>query len=123
MTLQELYASIEGDYERARAYLRSERLIARVVCKFPDDTACPRLIAAWEAGDWDEAFSAAHEAKGVCANLYLTHLADLTSQICEALRHHSDRSARVDDIDTLVADLRTQYTHTVEAIARFVAEQ
>ena len=121
MTVEELYTQIGGDYADALGRLRMDKLISRFVVKFLDDTSCTDLIAAWKAGDEHDAFEAAHRAKGVCANLSLKRLAELTDQICEALRPGNDELRAATDVDALVSELEDCHATTVEAIRTFAA--
>lgn len=121
MGLEELYARVGGSYRDAVAYLRSERLVERLVLKFPSDTSCPRLFAAWEAGDLAAAFEAAHEAKGVCSNLYLSELARLAGLVTEELRGLDSSAPCAKAVDTHVAELRAAYERTIAAISDYAA--
>ena len=123
MTVQELYANIGGDYSEALGRLRSEKLISRFVVKFLDDTSCGELIDAWARGDEEATFKAAHTAKGVCANLSLTKLADLSSSITEALRPGNESLRAQTDVDALVAQFKDAYENAVALITRYAAEQ
>ena len=120
MTLRELYDALGGSYDDAVGRLRSERLVSRMVQKFPNDTSCERAISAWEAGDTHAAFEAAHEAKGVCSNLYLIRLQERASAVCEALRPGSESLGEA-EVDGLVEVLREEHAATVSEIARYVA--
>jgi len=121
LTLRELYEHIGGDYDAAVAYLRSERLVGRLIVKFADDEACPRLFAAWESGDVAAAFEAAHEAKGVCSNLSLTSFAQPLAAITEALRPGCDAPGMQVDVDRLVKDLRRRHGVAVGMIREYAA--
>lgn len=123
MTVQELYASIDGDYSEAIGRLRSEKLISRFVVKFLDDSSCGELIDAWARGDEEATFKAAHTAKGVCANLSLTKLADLSSSITEALRPGNESLRAQTDVDALVAQFKDAYDNAVTLITRYANEQ
>ena len=123
MTVQELYANIEGDYNEAIGRLRSDRFVGRFVVKFLDDTSCVELIDAWAAGDEQAAFKAAHTAKGVCANLSLSKLADLASSITEALRPGNEALRDQTDVDALVAQFKDSYENAATWIKRFADEQ
>ena len=50
MTLQELYQSIDGNYDRAVQIMRMEKLIARYVSKFPKSGVNEALQEAGKAG-------------------------------------------------------------------------
>lgn len=119
MTLQELYDQIGGNYAEAISRLRMEKLVSRFVIRFLDDTSCKDLFAAWEAGDEEAAFKAAHSAKGVCANLSLTRLCNLATEICEALRPGNEALKAQTDIDALVAELSDAYDLAVERICAY----
>lgn len=123
MTLEELYDQIGGSYERAAAYPRSERLVGRLVTRFVDDPACPALFGAWASRDLDAAFKAAHEAKGVCANLQLTELGELASSITELLRpeHLAAEPQAAAEAAPLVAELERRHAHAVAAIGAWQA--
>lgn len=123
MTVQELYASIGGDYNEAIGRLRAERLVSRFVVKFLADTSCKDLIDAWGRGDEGTAFRAAHTAKGVCANLSLTKLANLASSITEALRPGNEDLRAQTDVDALVSQFSESYANAVACINRFADEQ
>ncbi len=122
MTAQELYDRIGGNYAEALSRMMMDSFVARLIVKFVDDTSCGDLIAAWDAGNEEAAFESAHRAKGVCANLALTDLAALTSQICEALRKGNDELRASTNVDALVAELKERYGATREAIAEFAAQ-
>jgi len=121
MTLQELYDRIDGDYAEAIGRLRMEKLINRFIVRFLDDSSCKDLVSAWRSGNERATFEAAHSAKGVCANLSLTKLASLASEITEALREgNEDLRAQV-DVDALVNELDAAYTVAVENISAYAA--
>lgn len=122
MTLKDLYAQIGGDYDEAISRLRMERLVERFILRFLDDHSCQELIDAWASGDEDTSFKAAHTAKGVCANLSLTKLQDLSSQICEALRPGNEELKARTDITVLVEELKSAYAVAVNGIEAYKAE-
>jgi HPt (histidine-containing phosphotransfer) domain-containing protein len=109
MTLQELYAAIDGSYDDAIARLGSDALIERILGKFLDDTTCPDVIEAWNNGDEAAAFEAAHAAKGVCMNLAFVRLGALASEITEALRPGNEALRASADVDALVSELAAEY--------------
>ena len=120
MTTRELYDIIGGDYDAAMAYLGSERLIARFVGKFPADDSLPRLFRAWESRDLAEAFSAAHEAKGMCANLYLKDLQERASQVTELLRPQNVTNSNLSYVDAQVLELHKRYDASIRAISTWL---
>lgn len=123
MTLQELYAQIGGDYDQAVKRLMMESYVGMFIVRFLNDTSCQSVHDAWAAGDEKATFHAAHTAKGVCANLSLTKLADLSSQITEALREGNEALRAKTDVDALVAELDEAYAATVAAIKLYSAQK
>ena len=119
MTVEELYAQIGGDYAAALGRLQSDALVGRFIVKYLDDKSVPGVIDAWKRGDETAAFESAHMAKGVCANLAITSLADLSSQITEALRPGNEGQRASTDVDALVAQLDAAYVGAVQAITAF----
>ena len=74
MTIQECYAALEGDYQEVLGRLYSEALVTKFVGKFLADQSYQLLESSLKAGDYDEAFRAAHTLKGVTQNLSFTKL-------------------------------------------------
>ena len=122
MTIQELYDRIGGNYAEIISRLQMDAFVSRFITKFADDSSCHDTIAAWEAGDERGTFEAAHRAKGVCANLSLTKLANLSSDICEAMRPGNEELRARTDVDALVAELRDSHVAALAAIAEFTAQ-
>ena len=123
MTTEELYESIGGDYVEAIGRFYMDGIVAQFVVKLLNDTSCDDLFKAWEIQDIKAAFEAAHRAKGVCANLSLRRLAELTSEICEALRPGNEALRASTDVNALVDELKQQYAMAIHRISAFAAEQ
>ena len=120
MTAEELYGQIGGNYEEVIGRMRSEKLLDRVLDKFLEDTTCPDLIEAWKCGDEAAAFAAAHSAKGVCMNLALPRLGELTSEITEALRPGNDELRATTDVAALVDQLAGEYEKVYAGVKEYV---
>ena len=114
MTLKECYAAMGGDYDEAIGRLRSEKLVQKFVLKFLDDGSYGLLCTSMEAGDYPEAFRAAHTIKGVCQNLSFSRLLESSSQLSEALRHGYTPEA-----DGLAEQVKEDYLATADAIRAF----
>ena len=120
MTLQELYAAIDGSYDDAIARLGSDALIERILGKFLSDTTCPGVVEAWNSGDAAATFEAAHAAKGVCMNLAFSRLGVLASDITEALRPGNEALRASTDVDALVSELATEYELVRAGVSAYV---
>ncbi|MBR3328299.1 MAG: Hpt domain-containing protein [Atopobiaceae bacterium] len=123
MTVAELYDQIGGSYNEVKMRLPMDPLVSRFVIKFLHDPSSEQLIAAGKAGDEEALFKAAHAVKGVCANLAITRLADLASQITEATREGNEAIRANTNLDELVAQFEVAYGETAAAIRAFEAQQ
>jgi len=123
MTLQELYAEIDGNYQEVLGRMRMDKLIDRFIVKFLDDTSCQRLIDVYDNPESTirQRFDAAHSAKGVTANLSLTKLSKLASDVCECFRYGNEKLRAETDVDGLMDEFRVCYAHTVETIQDYAA--
>ena len=83
MTLRELYQEIGGDYDQAVRVLRMEKLIDKHIRKLTKNGVVDNLLAAEKDMDPTQLFETAHAMKGVCANLGLTNLSGMASEIAE----------------------------------------
>ena len=78
---------------------------------------------AWEDRDLAAMFEAAHEAKGVCHNLYLTRLADVASQLTEELRPAEDHEPSEKRLAELADELARAHEATLDAIHAWAQAQ
>ncbi len=111
MTVQELYESIEGDYNEVRSRLINDSLVTRFVKKFPSDPSMHELLEAVAAGDIRTSFRAAHTLKGVCGNLAFTRLFQAAWNLTEQLRPLDMPADPV-----LLEQLKEEYQLTLNAI-------
>lgn len=86
MTLQELYAKINGNYAEAQNRLMKESFIERFALMYLKDDSFVSLQNAISAGSIPDCFRAAHTLKGVAANLAFTELQQAASELTEQLR-------------------------------------
>ena len=116
MTLQECYAAIGGDFEGVKGRLPSEKFIQKYVLKFLDDGSYDLLVRSMEAGNYEEAFRAAHTIKGVCQNLGFTALMSSSSRLTEALR-----SGVTPEAPALAKEVAADYERTAAALKELQA--
>lgn len=119
MTLEELYASIDGDYSQALRVLRVEKLVNKHIRKLTKNGVVEKLIAAGESMDATELFESAHAAKGVCSNLGLVRLADLSSEIAEEFRPGNARKMSDAELAEKIGEVSELYNRTAAAIAQY----
>lgn len=119
MTLEELYAAVGGDYDQALRVLRMDKLIDKHIRKLADHGVVEELIAAGEGMDPTELFERAHAAKGVCANLGLTALADAASEVTEEYRPGTPRQLSDEQVAAKLAAIAELWATTQQEISRY----
>ena len=119
MTVQELYEQIDGNYEAAKKIMMMDQMISRFIVKFADDKSYERLKAAGETMDAAALFESAHTLKGVAANLGLTKLSTMASEITEEYRPGQERSMTDEQVKEKLEAISAQYAKTVEGIRAF----
>ena len=122
MTIQELYASIGGNYDQAVKVMRSDRLIGKYVLKFKDSHVGEMLAQAAETMDATKLFESAHAMKGVCANLGFDALASAANEITEEFRPGTPRRMTDDEVRAKLEAIAERYRITAEGIRRFEAQ-
>ena len=119
MTIQELYASIGGNYEQAVRVMKSDRLIDKYVRKLKSSNVGEALAEAGEAMDANRLFESAHAMKGVCANLGLDALATAADEITEEFRSGNSRRLSDNEVRAKLRDIQEKYRITTEEIRRY----
>lgn len=112
MSVEELYAVLEGDYTGTMARLMKEDRIKKYLGKFIDATDYSEFLGNVEKENWPEAFRNIHTLKGVCLNLGLSKLADVSSAMTESIRN----GAPTEDVTGLIEDVKTEYQRTIEIL-------
>lgn len=119
MTLQELYQEMDGDYAQAMRVLHVEKLVDKHIRKFPKNTVLNTLFEAGETLDAAALFDAGHAVKGVSANLGLTVISDLASEITEEFRPGNARKLTDEEVRAKVAKLKAQFEKVADAVTRY----
>ncbi len=114
MTLEAFYNTIGSDYNAVLTRMgNSEKMLGKFVRKFKNDKTTDDLIAAFENGDYETAFRAAHTLKGLCANLGLDKLHASSAELTEALRN-----TVADNAAELLKVVRADRDFIVDALAQ-----
>ena len=116
MTLVELYDAMGGDYEQACKVLRIEKLIDKHIRKFPTNGIFDGFLEAAENKDTDKLFESSHAIKGVCANLGLTNISELASEVCEEFRPGKNRRKSDEEILSKVKEILRLRSLAIEKI-------
>jgi len=119
MTLQELYAQIDGNYEQAIRVLRVEKLMDKHIRKLTKNGVVEKLLEAAGIMDPVQMFETAHAMKGVCGNLGLSRLSEMASDIAEEFRPGNERKMTDEAVRAEVEEIRSLYGKTAEGIRRY----
>lgn len=122
MTIQELYQSIDGDYEQVVRVLRMDKLIDKHIRKLTKNGVVEKLIDAGDSMDPTLLFESAHAVKGVCGNLGLTKLAAAASEIAEEFRPGNPRTLTDAQVSERIRGIAELYAKTAEGIGRYEEE-
>lgn len=122
MTLQELYQEIGGNYEQATRVLRIEKLIDKHIRKFSKNGVVEKLLAAGGKKDPTEMFECAHALKGICANLGLSAMSELASELSEEYREGNPRTMDDAQVDGKLKEIAALYQRSADGIRRYEAE-
>lgn len=118
MTLQALYDNLHGDLADASKRLINEKMVARFVVRFVDDTSMQQLRDAVAANDIETSFRAIHTLKGLAGVLALTPLYEAAWNLTEQLR------PRIDPADEKLLEIvEEKYKECVSLIKEFEANQ
>ena len=119
MTIKELYAEIEGDYDQAMRVMCIEKLMDKHIRKLPANGIFADFKAAGQTLDAKTLFESAHAIKGVCANLGLVKLADIASGIAEEFRPGTPRQLPDEAVRQKLSEFDGLYNKTVEGIIKY----
>ena len=119
MTLQELYAAIDGDYIQATKVLRVEKLIDKHIRRLPGNSVVGGLIDAGRAMDAAAIFENAHAMKGICSNLGLTKLAAAATLLSDEFRPGTSRELSDAEVAAKIDEVEAQFNKTKEEIERY----
>ena len=119
MTLKELYAEIDGNYDQAISVLRIEKLVDKHIKKLPTNPIFTELEEAGKTLDGARIFESAHAIKGVCSNLGLVKIAALASDLSEEFRPGNARTLGDGQVKEKIALIMALRDKAVEGISRY----
>ena len=102
-TKQQLMAAGVLVPEALERFMGNAGMLERFLKKFLEDKNGAMLSEAMQAGDYAQAFMAAHTLKGVCGNLSMQSLYEKASVVVEALRAQQTEAAQAEIQDFLSA--------------------
>ena len=111
MTVKECYEQMGSNYESVLGRMGSEAMIKRFALKFLNDPSFNDLKEDLIKKDGEEAFRAAHTLKGVCLNLGVDELYEVSAELTEKLRGRETAGS-----EELFQKVSQKYQKTVAAI-------
>lgn len=111
MTIREVYVYVGGNYDETVKRLGSEEIVNRFAERFLSDGSFRSLEKAFEAGDEEAAFRAAHTLKGVAKNLGFSDLGESASVLTEVLRNRT-----FDGAPPLFEKVKSDYDRLIRAL-------
>ncbi len=111
MTIRELYAKVDGNYDDVAERFIKEELVEKFVLKFSGDNTFNDLKAALGRNDMTEAFRFVHTLKGISANLGFGGLYKASSELTEQLRGCGEPAD-----ERLVNSVISEYEKVISAI-------
>ena len=115
MTAEECYKLAGGDYQAVIERVGTEERVVKYLGKFLKDGSYQALCEALERRDWKQAFTCAHNLKGMCVNLSLTGIGQAASELCEALRYGPPE----EDLTAPIEELKRSYEQTASSVSEF----
>jgi HPt (histidine-containing phosphotransfer) domain-containing protein len=95
--------------------MNNGKLYAKLLAKFKDETRLEPVFAALDAGNYEEAQSLTHTAKGVTANLSIM---DLNRKLIELEAQIKSRSVSPDAVEAVKASFAATIPEVEKVIAR-----
>ena len=102
------------DYDGGvKRFMGRAHLYTKTLSKFPGDGTIGRIREDYINGDLTALLQDAHEFKGMCGNMSITHLAHTADRIVSMLRADTVDSA---GLEAAMKSLNTEYTAVKDAI-------
>ena len=102
------------DYDGGvKRFMGRAQLYTKTLSKFPRDGAMGRIREDYKAGDFAALLRDAHEFKGMCGNMSMTHLACTADVIVSMLRAETMDIA---GLATAMESLNNEYTAAKDAV-------
>lgn len=106
------------DYDNAvYRFLGNEQMYHKFLKKLLEDTCYEQIVQGVVNSCAADVFTAAHTLKGVAANLGITPVQQLSSQITEATRDKANTDVDFEQIKQMVTELEGKYRRSCELIA------
>ena len=119
MNIRECFEKMGENIDDVLSRLRKEERVAKYSLLFLKDPSFDELCAAYDKGDVQTAFRAAHTLKGAAANIGFNQLSHSASELTEALRNGQIPANGA----ALLSQVKLDYTRVTSNIRAFQASQ
>lgn len=116
MDVKDLYSEIDGDYDELINRLGSDKIINTLLKLFVSDENFSNLNMCMCGKDYEGAFRAVHGLKGLCANLSIKNLGNLTSRLTECLRDGVDIAGAVE----IYPQVCSEYGRVLQIVENYI---
>ena len=86
LTIEEFYEAVGGSYASVKELFLTDERIMKYLLKFKTEGSYQKLMDAVASGEPKASFEAAHDLKGISANMGITPVFDLVVVLVEELR-------------------------------------
>lgn len=117
MTIEELYTTLNADFEDACRRLINKDIVCLFVKKFPTDPSMQNFRDAVAAGDIETSFRSVHTLKGLAGNLGFTKLYQAAWNLTEQLRPRLDQAN-----PEMAQALEEEYARTMAALHEYMGD-
>lgn len=111
--LEENGADVESTIRR---FMGNEAMYQKFLGRFPTDPNYENLGQQIREQDYEEAFKSAHTLKGVSANLGLTPIFTVVSELVEEIRGKKNEEVNADRVDELWQNVQEAYEKFIDLI-------
>lgn len=117
MDLKEFYQGVGGDFENVLGRFGGmEAMVKRFLGKFAQDGSYQKLLDAVEQKDAKAIEAAAHTLKGVCSNLGISRLQELT----EKIMFHVREGKPVDEVPAMLEPVKKEYKEVIGKLEKLL---
>ena len=112
MKLQECYIAMNGDYEDVLRRISREKSVVKFLRRFAENKEFEELEKAVSEKNYQRVFELSHDIKGMAANLSISGLQRIVSEICEQTRDREPDG----DLDEMMLKAKEEYGRVIAAI-------
>lgn len=117
MTIRECYEQMGENYEDIFARFGNDAMIEKYLVKYWEKKELESLKQALEQEQYAEAYTCAHNMKGVGLNLSLQGLSDAGTKLCEAMK----KEASKEELSELFEEVKAAYEKMEKAVSQLRA--